>query len=185
MNIESPTVTADQFLRMPEEPGCSSELVQGRVIRMCKPSALHAVVSCRLDRALGRYVDEHGLGLASAADVGFFLAKDPDTVRAPDVWFIRRERIPAGGPPDFFWTGAPDLAVEVRSKNDRWSDMLEKIDQYFRAGTQLVWIIDPTTPKVVVFRPGTEPVALTRAQELDGADVVRGFRFPVSCLFED
>ena len=177
-------VTAEEFLRMPDEAGYSHELVQGRLIKMPKPSALHGFVNWRLERALVRYVDEHELGIASAADMGFMLTKDPDTVRAPDVWFIRRERIPPGGPPDFFWPGAPDLAIEVRSKTDRWPDILEKVDEYLRFGTQMVWVIDPKRLEAIVFRPGTEPITLTRADELDGGDIVPGFRFPVGRLFE-
>jgi Uma2 family endonuclease len=151
---------------------------------MSKPTALHAFVSLRLDRALGRYVDEHALGAASAADSGFLLARAPDSVRAPDVWFIRRDRIPVGGPPDAFWTGAPDLAVEVRSKNDRWPDILEKVDEYFAAGTQLVWVIEPIRREVVVFRADMPAITLMSTDELDGQDVVPGFHLPVRDLFE-
>ena len=82
------------------------------------------------------------------------------------------------------WAGTPDLAIEVRSKNDRWSEILEKVAGYLRYGSPLVWVIDPKKQDVVVFRHNTEPATLTLADELNGGDVVPGFRFPVIRLFE-
>ena len=179
---QTPFITADEFFRMPED-NHSYELVRGRLIQMPKPSPRHGIVGMRLGMPLYQFVEEQGLGVA-LMDVGFMLTSDPDTVRAPDISFLRREHIPETGLPDFFWPGAPDLAVEVRSKTDRWSDIIEKVDEYLRFGTQLVWVIDPKHLEVIVYRPGSEPFTLTRANELDGGDVVPDFRFPVSRLFE-
>lgn len=176
-------VTADEFMQMPDD-GYRYDLVQGRLIRMSHPSPRHGLVCTELGVALHRFVKKHELGIAFANAVGFKLTSDPDTVRGPDVAFLRRERIPPSGLPDVYWPGAPDLAVEVRSKNDRWSKVMEKVDEYLRYGTQLVWVIDPKKQEVVVYRSGAKPVTLTREDDLDGGDVVPGFRFPVRRLFE-
>ena len=174
-------VTAEEFFRMPED-NYSYELVRGRLIQMPKPTLRHGLIVNRIGIPLWQFVEDRGLGFV-VMDVGIKLTSDPDTVRAPDIWFVRRDRIPEG-PLDFLWPGAPDLAIEVRSKNDRWSDILEKVEEYLLFGTRLVWAIDPKKLEAIVFRPSTEPIALTRADELDGGDIVPGFRFPVSRLFE-
>ena len=176
-------VTAEEFFRMPDD-NYSYELIRGRLIQMPKPSPRHGYVATSIGVALYTFVKAHDLGVVLTNEVGFMLASDPDTVRAPDISFLRRDRIPATGLPDFFWAGAPDLAIEVRSKTDRWSDILEKVDEYLRFGTQLVWVIDPKRLEAIVFRPGTQPITLTCVDELDGSDIVPGFRFPVSRLFE-
>ena len=137
----------------------------------------------RLGMPLYQFVEQHDLGVV-LIEVGFMLAADPDTIRAPDISFLRRERLPKTGLPDFFWPGAPDLAVEVRSKTDRWSDILEKVDEYLSLGTRLVWVIDQKALEVIVFRPGNDSITVRPADELDGGDVVPGFRFSVSRLFE-
>ena len=184
MHQETHTVTADELLRMPEEPGCSYELVQGRLIQMPKPGALHGIVGMRLVAALLPFVEERGLGALFPQDTGFKLATRPDTVRAPDLSFVGRDRVASIGFPEGFWPGAPDLAVEVKSPNDTWSELARKANEYLMFGTRLVWVIDPKRRHVVVFRPDALPATLTSGDELDGGDVVPGFRFPVSRLFE-
>ena len=183
MYAEPHFVTADDLFRMPDD-GYSYELVQGRLIRMSKPSPRHGLIGMRLGAALYRFVEERGLGATSAHEAGFKLATNPDTVRGPDVWFVRRERIPLGGLPDSYWLGAPDLAVEVRSPSDTRAELMEKAAEYLRCGARLVWVIDPKQQSVTVSRPEATPAILTSGDELDGGDVVPGFRFRVSRLFE-
>lgn len=176
-------VTADDLFRMPDD-GYWYELVRGRLIKMSPPGALHGVVGIRLQAALYQFVEAQRLGVVLPQDTGFKLASNPDTVRAPDAAFVRRDCIPSTGIPEGYWPGAPDLAVEVRSPNDRRSELWEKADEYLQHGTRLVWVIDPSKCDVVVFRPGVPPVTLASDDELDGDDVVPGFRFRVSRLFE-
>jgi len=183
MASQAHLITADEFLRMPDD-GHLYDLVQGRLIKMSHPSARHGLVATRLGVALYQFVEEHELGVTFPNEVGFKLASDPDTVRGPDVAFIRRDRIGPNGLPDAYWLGAPDLAVEVRSKNDRWSEVMKKVGEYLRGGAQLVWVIDPKKQDVVVYRSGAKPVTLTSEEDLDGGHVVPGFRFAVRRLFE-
>lgn len=178
-------VTANDLLRMPDD-GYSYELVRGQLIRMSKPSPWHGVVGIRLQTDLYQFVEARKLGQVFPQDTGFKLASNPDTVRGPDIAFVRRERILVIGiPKKGFWPGAPDLAVEVRSPNDSRPKLVEKANEYVRYGTRLVWVIDPERQGVVVFRPG-QPAAIVKGEEeLNGDDVVPGFRFRVKRLFEE
>ena len=182
MAQETRAITAEELFRMPDD-GYKYELVAGRLRKMSPPGSLHGVVGMRLAIALGAYVEQHELGVLFAADTGFKLASNPDTVRGPDVAFVARERIPAGGIPTGYWPGAPDLAVEVMSPTDRRSEIDEKIDEYLRSGVRMVWFVEPPPRRVTVHRPGTQPVVLDETDMLDGADVLPGFSYPLGRLF--
>src|SRR5438094_4372444 len=109
-------MTADQLLRMPED-GCRHELRAGELITMSPPGGQHGQFNNRLNIPLGAHVLAGRLGVV-VTEVGFRLSRDPDTVRAPDIAVVRRERIPPGGVPVGYWEGAPDLAVEVISPSE-------------------------------------------------------------------
>jgi len=162
---------------------CKYELVAGTLVRMPPTGRLHGAVSVRVGRLLDEYVEAHGLGLVCGAETGFILRQRPDTVRAPDASFVRRERIPATGDPERYWPLAPDLVVEVLSPGDRASDVQAKLQEYFAAGTQLVWVIDPRERTVVVYQCMTDARTLTASDELTGGTVLPGFTCPVGRLF--
>ena len=125
------------------------------------------------------------LHLAVMTETGFVLATNPDTVLAPDISFVRRERIPASGVPASFWRGAPDVAVEVLSPDDRQADVAAKVRDYFSHGVTLVWVIDPSARTVTVHRPATPPEILTGDFILDGGNVLAGFEIPAGRLFSE
>jgi Uma2 family endonuclease len=137
-----------------------------------------------LAAAIGEHVERHRLGVVFGADTGFKLAHDPDTVRAPDVAFISRARIPASGIPTFYWSGPPDLAVEVRSPTDVRSEIAEKIAEYLQFGVRQVWFVDPAARRVTIHRPNAAPESFGEAETLDGGDVLPGFRYQLSRLFD-
>ena len=182
MAQETRAITADELLHMPDD-GYKYELVAGRLRKMTPAGSLHGVVGMRLAIALGAYVDDQHLGVLFAADTGFKLASNPDTVRAPDIAFVARERIPAGGIPTAYWPGAPDLAVEVLSPTDVRSEIDEKIDEYLHSGVRLVWFVNPFERRVTVHRPGKEPLVLEEHDSVDGRDVLPGFSYPLARLF--
>jgi len=182
MAQETRAITADELLHMPDD-GYKYELVAGRLRKMTPAGSLHGVVGMRLAIALGAYVDDQHLGVLFAADTGFKLASNPDTVRAPDIAFVARERIPAGGIPTAYWPGAPDLAVEVLSPTDVRSEVDEKIDEYLRSGVRLVWFVNPFERRVTVHRPGKRPLVLEEHNSVDGGDVLPGFNYPLARLF--
>jgi Uma2 family endonuclease len=180
-------ITADELLRMPDD-GCRYELVEGEICKMTPAGWRHGGVVSYVDRLIGAFVEQHGLGRVLAGDPGFLLARDPDTVRAPDVAFVRRERQAEADPAGGFWPGAPDLAVEVVSPGDRFIEVDEKARMWLGAGAAAVWVVNPQWRTVTVYRPGAEPSApdvrtLTENDELDGGDVLPGFRCPVGEIF--
>jgi Uma2 family endonuclease len=176
-------VTADELLSMPDD-GWRYELRCGELIQMVPPGARHGQFQNGLLAPLTTCVRRDRLGLV-VAEVGFRLSHDPDTVRAPDVAFVRRARIPAEGVPVGYWEGAPDLAVEVVSPSDSAEDVREKIGEYLAAGASLVWIVYPRGQTVDVWRADGSRVALSSDGTLEGEDVVPGFSLPVAEIFAD
>ena len=114
-----------------------------------------------------------------AAETGFILEKNPDTVRAPDIAFVRASRLPHPLPRKYL-TIPPDLAVETLSPDDRPRRVKEKINQLLKSGVRLIWVVDPQTRTVTVHRPPMEPRVLHDGDFLEGEEVVPGFRFPVT-----
>ncbi|MBI4478327.1 MAG: Uma2 family endonuclease [Acidobacteria bacterium] len=185
LTMSPPTklVTADELFRMPDN-GDGYELVEGRLIPVSRPGARHSVIAMRLGGELYQFVKAHRLGTVFAQDAGFKLASDPDTVRGPDVSFVRVERLSPGDVPRSYWSGAPDLAVEIRSPNDRRGKIDRKLHDYLRAGVRMIWFIEPDRRTVTVYRPDADPVTLPADEEVDGGDVVPGFRLRISDLFD-
>ncbi len=182
MAQETRSVTAEELFRMPDD-GFKYELVAGGLRKMTPAGGLHGVIGMRLGAAIVTHVETHHLGVVFAADTGFKLESDPDTVRAPDVAFVRRARIPAGGVPIKYWEGAPDLAVEVLSPNDVRSEIEEKIAQYLQAGVQGVWFVEPLPRRVTVYRANAPPLVLGEADTLHGGELLPGFQYPLARLF--
>ena len=168
-------MTAEELLTLPDSD-TRRELVRGVLVTM-SPSALPpTIVGGNIFARLWNFLRRRRLGACGFADAGFKLASDPDTVRAPDIWFLRAERIPPDGiPRGGYWEGAPDLAVEVLSPTDRFTDVLRKAQDYLNAGTRLVWIVDPEGRSAAVFRPDAAPLLLGETGTLDGGDVLPGF----------
>ena len=137
-----------------------------------------------LDGSLGVYVRAHRLGRVATGEPGFRLTVDPDTVRAPDVAFVRSERAPARGSHRGYFLGAPDLVVEVISPNDLYHEVDEKVAEWLEHGTRLVFVVNPRRRTVVVHRADGSVSLLTVEDALDGEDVVPGWSLPVRDIFE-
>jgi Uma2 family endonuclease len=157
------------------------ELVAGRVVRMSPVGFTHGRVVIQCAALLGQHVRAHRLGVV-VTEVGFKLASNPDTVRAPDLAFIVQRRIPSPEPRGF-WSGAPDLVIEVLSPEDRAPDMRAKVLEYLASGTPAVAVIDPDREAVAVHRPARPTAVLRSCDLLDLADVVPGFSCSVQDLF--
>lgn len=177
-----PLMTAEQLFELPDD-GYRSELVHGEIVRMTPSGGTHGIVAMRMGVLLSEYVEAHRLGVCFAAETGFILQRDPDTVRAPDVAFVAAGRIPTTGIPTFYWPSAPDLAVEVLSPWDRPAEVRRKVAEYFAAGARLVWIVDPAACTVHVYRSPHDVQVLGYDDELSGDDVLPGFRCAVKRLF--
>lgn len=175
-------LTADDMLRLPKD-GKRYELVKGELRTMPPAGFEHGVVEMNLSTPLDQHVRANGLGIVVGAETGFLITQNPDTVRGPDIGFVRRERIEAIGIPRNYWPGAPDLAVEVVSPGDTVYQVDEKVEEWLEAGARMVWVVNPRRRNVTVYRPGTNPIVLTINDALDGQDVVPGFSFSVAQIF--
>jgi Uma2 family endonuclease len=182
MSTTTQLTTAEELLSMPDD-GFRYELVEGELRRMSPAGHSHGRIGMVLALALGNYVRDKKLGSIYLAETGFKLKTNPDTVRAPDVSFIRQERVEQVGDTEGFWPGAPDLAIEVNSPGDRVGEVEEKVQEWLDADTKLVWVVSPKLRVVTVYRSLTDISTLTEKDTLDGGDVVPGFQFPVAELF--
>jgi Uma2 family endonuclease len=170
-------MSADELLQLPDD-GFRYELVRGELRKTSLSGARHGEVASNISASLGRHVRQNRLGRLYIADVGFRLSRNPDTVRAPDVAFVRAER--AVSTPGFF-EGPPDVVFEVVSPSDSYSEIDEKTLDWLRAGTRVVVIADPRTMSVRVHRSAGAH-SVTDFLELD--DVIPGWRMPLAEIFE-
>lgn len=171
-------MTADELLRL-NRPDKRTELVRGVLVVREPAGYRHGAVAVNLTLALGNFAQAHGLGRLLAAETGFKLSSNPDTVRAPDVAFVRAERIPE--PPPAGYAGfAPDLVVEVLSPDDRPGAVLEKVGDWLTAGVRLVWVVDPIRGIARVYRADGTEATLAATDALDGEDALPGFSCPLS-----
>ena len=172
-------MTAEELFRLPDD-NCRHALVRGELQRMAAAGFRHGAVIMNVAGPLSQHVKAHRLGVVCGAETGFVLARDPDTVLAPDVAFVRQERIAASGLPATFWEGAPDLAVEVTSPGDTRPEVADKAASWLAAGTRLVWVVDPRRAVVTIHEPDGTPRRLAGSDVLGGEPVFPGFRLPVT-----
>lgn len=179
-------ITAEEFARLPKSDECRDyrwELVEGRVVRMSPPGARHGRVAVCVAGLLDSYGRSSGVGVA-VGEAGYRLGSTPDTVRGPDVSFIRRERVPESGLSVGWGMAAPDLAVEILSPDNRMPEMRRKLAHYFEAGTQTMWVIDPDAQTVTVYERHAAPVTLGIGDTLEGGDVLPGLSCAVAVIFD-
>ena len=157
------------------------ELVRGELRSMIPPGYEHGRIAYELGFRIGEFVRSRRLGTIVAAETGFLLAREPDTVRAPDIAFIREER--AQGPSRGYYPGAPDLAVEVLSPDDRPGYVRERVAEWLEAGTRAVWVVDPKSRTLTVHELGAEPRLVDRADILAGGDILPGFELAIHEIF--
>jgi Uma2 family endonuclease len=176
--IPSTPLTAADVERL-SLPDKQVELVRGRLIVREPPGTRHGAIAANLAYHLSAFVRPRSLGMVCAQDTGFHISQDPDTIRAPDVAFIRHERasaIPTSG----YAKLAPDLAVEVLSPGDRPAEVLAKVADWLGAGTRLVWVVDPQHSEVRVYRADGTLLVLAAQDTLDGEDVLPGFNCSIT-----
>ena len=173
-------MTAQQLLDAPELGRC--ELLEGELVTMSPAGYEHGVVAGRLHTRLATFVEQRSLGTVTAAETGFQIGHDPDTVRAPDVGFIRSDRVPPERTRGYF-QGPPDLAVEVVSPGDTAGEVLSKVRDWLLAGCRSVWVVDPTSQTISVYGGSHEPAMLTAADQLTDEAMLPGFRLRVADVF--
>jgi Uma2 family endonuclease len=179
-----PWTIADLIARSNEEN--RYELVRGDLLMMSPASPVQGRYSGRLTAALSAYVDDNDLGEVYTSEPGFELQPEPDAVvRAPDVAFVRKDRIPPADQQSGFWPIAPDLAVEIISPSETATSIQDKVQDYLAAGTRLVWLVFPLHYIVTEYRSLDIMRHYNYEDSLDGGDVIPGFRYELKKLFRE
>jgi len=174
-------MTADTLLQL-ILPGKRTELVRGRLVVREPVGAYRGSVAMRIAYVIMKFAEPRGLGRVFAAETGFVLATNPDTVRAPDVAFVRTERLPDPIPAGFA-EFVPDLAVEVVSPGDRSGEVEEKVTAWLTAGVALVWVVDPQRRSACVHRADGGVSDVGDAGVLAGEEVLPGLEVELATVF--
>ncbi len=187
-DMENPTpytrgLSVEDFTSLDEADDELLELVRGRVVREPRPAARHGLVCATITSMLVRYAEQTGAGRVLGNDTGFVLARDPATVRGPDVAYLSLERCGQIDKWSAWIEGSPDLAVEVLSLGNRRAQIDEKVADYQRAGTRVVWLIDPESQCIVVYERGACRT-LTLADHLTSERWLPGFSVRVADVFK-
>jgi Uma2 family endonuclease len=179
-------MTADQLEQMPDDDSVQIELDEGELITMPPAGPDHGYHGIEIAAILRNYVKEHNLGRVYGADTGFRLRDD--TVRAPDVAFVRAERVSkVHGPGPHgkaFANGAPDLAVEIFSPSDSVPQLMRKVKQYLAAGCHTVWVVYPERQEIHVFESSGADRLLHAGDMIEAPELLPGFSVPVAGFFE-
>lgn len=176
-------LTAEEYARIASEIEGRTELVRGRIVVMPPPHTAHGYWCIQFATILKAFVKTHDLGRVVGNDGGVQTEHDPDTVRGADVAYYSYDRVPRGPLPQGYWP-APELAVEVRSTDDRWKTLVKKASEYLESGVLNVVIIEPKKQTVHVYSPDRETEILKLDQVLELPESLPGFRVSVKDIFE-
>lgn len=173
MTTQVQNTTAEELLHLPDD-GLRYELIRGELKKMALAGNEHGALALEFAAELRNFVKANKLGRVYAAETGFKLAPDPDTVCAPDAAFISRKRLDEVGPVEGYWPGAPDLAAEVISPSDLYTEVSEKVAEWLAAGAKMVVVVNPHTRQLLVHLSLTEVKVLGVGDTLEGGEVVPG-----------
>jgi Uma2 family endonuclease len=176
-------MTAEQLERI-HFADKSTELVRGRLIVREPPGSYHGKIASRLNIRVGTFVEEQALGEVFGQNTGFKIASNPDTVRAPDLAFVARDRLSLVLRRGYAAL-APDLVAEILSPDDRPGEVMTKIGEWLTAGVKLVWVFDPDRRIAHVHRPDGSLSIVGVDGTLDGEDVLPGFSCNLRYLFRE
>ena len=183
MSTSTALMTAEELLELPRGQH-RYELINGELKTMSPASHDHGRIAMRIGASLAAFIWKNELGEAYAAETGFLLTTNPDTVLAPDAAFISRHRARKGRDKRGYWHGPPDIAVEVVSPSEPGPKMKEKVEQWIRYGTQQVWIVNPKNETVTIYRSPGEFTTFGRAETVAADDLLPGFKVAVADIFK-
>ena len=186
MSTATKLLTAEEYAHLEDLPG-PTELVRGEIVEWDYPFPRHGEVCVELGFQIKSYTREKQLGHVVSNNVGFLTERDLDTVRGPDVAFISFQKIPPGPFPQGYLNVIPDIAFEVMSPSDRWSEVLKKVSEYLGAGVDVVCVLNPETETVQIFQDKSNKES---GNSLSGEELVAfpeqlpGFECPAKQFFE-
>lgn len=174
-------VTAEELFSMPSDE--HFELIRGELKESKMPTGYeHGKLTFAIGLKIGAFIEANNLGECFAAETGFLVARDPDTVLAPDFAFLRAENVPAETTRGYV-RAVPDLVLETRSPSDRPREVAEKVEAWLDAGVSMVLELNPARQELTVSRPDAEPLVLGADDTFDGAGILPGFTLPLHALF--
>lgn len=180
MSIAEKLMNADEFGKTNDNR--HTELIRGRVVEVTPPKREHGRIVFAIARIVGQYVEDQDLG-RWFGEAGVITERDPDTVRGPDAAFVSYSRIPREASDDEYCEVAPELIFEVFSPTDRWVDVLDKVAEYLRAGTNVFCVVVPSTRSLQLHRADGPPITLTETDAFELPEILPGFRCQVADFF--
>jgi len=180
MSTTTHLMTAEELIRLPRGQ-YRYELVKGELLTMSPSDAQHGAVTVYLSAPLATFVKANKLGIVFGAETGFILERNPDTVLAPDISFIRKDRIKTIS--SGYLEIPPDLAVEVISPSESKLKVEKKTAQWLEFGAEAVWLVYPKTRTVEVRNSSGRKMLLTEREELTGRNGLVGFSISVKDIF--
>lgn len=173
-------ITGEELFRTPGLGRC--ELVEGRIVPMTPTGDEHGAIELNIGAALKQYAEQSKKGRVRVGEVGIYVQRNPDTVRAADVLYISDERYSRRSSTGYLDV-APELVVEVLSPEDRWSEVMRKLAEYLGAGVIVVWVVDPTTRSIFAYRSLTVVNRFTENDTLCDNDILPGLSLPMKEVF--
>ncbi|MBI4582899.1 MAG: Uma2 family endonuclease [Planctomycetes bacterium] len=174
-------VTVDEFWKLSRNRRC--ELIRGEIIDMTPVGGEHGSIQINLAIHVGGHIKSQDLGAVSGGETGYKLESDPDTIRAPDLGFVVKARLPEGGVPKKFWPFQPDLAIEIVSPSDSYEDVELKVREWMQAGTREVWVVNPRLKEIKIHRPN-QPAKVFRSGEiLQSHELLPGLSLKIGDVF--
>ena len=182
MTTKTRLMTAEELLQLPDNHMCH-ELIEGELRTTPFNGHEHGALAAEFGMHLGNYIRREKLGRSFTTGTGFVISTNPDTVLAPDIAFVSTKRLNLISRREGYFPGVPDLAVEVISPNDRYSEVEGKVKLWLQHGTRMVIVLDPRTETLKVYRSPSDVQILTRENTLKGGDVVPGWTLSLAELF--
>ena len=183
MTTQPKLLTDDDLMRLHSQ-GVRGELIRG-VLREKMPTGReHGKIAAKLSFLLGCLVWPRRLGELTTSDSAVGLERDPDTVREPDIAYFSAAKSQSGSWVTGYSEEVPDLVIKVISPNDTQREVSDKASMWLSYGVRFVWVIQPETGSVDIYRPDNEPTTSGEDDTLDGLDVLPGFTCSVQEIFD-
>ncbi len=176
-------LTAEDLLEL-HSKGIKGELIRGVLAETVSTGVEHGKITAKFTIKIGIFVEPKKLGTIVTSDSGVLVGRNPDVVREPDVAFTSAEKMPLDTRIRGYSEVSPDLIVEVMSPGDSVRALYDKAHMWISHGVILVWVADPDSRTVDVYRQDGTIVTLSEDDALDGAPVLPGFTLPVREVFE-